>query len=98
MLFTDEFRYCLSNNDARERPGERFGDACACVRQHDPHGGGSLMVWGGIHLHGRTPLHLVTGVRNRDEIVRRFVLPKLQVMGPGAILQDDNTTPHRARW
>ena len=59
------------------------------------------MVWGGIHLHGRTPLHLVqgnlTGVRYRDEIVRRIVLPTLQAMGPGAILQDDNATPHRAR-
>ena len=59
------------------------------------------MVWGGIHLHGRTPLHLVQGnltsVRYRDEIVRCFVLPTLQTMGPGAILQDDNATPHRAR-
>ena len=60
------------------------------------------MVWGGIHLHGRTPLHLVqgnlTGMRYRDEIVRRFVLPTLQAMGPAAILQDDNATPRRAGW
>ena len=59
-----------------------------------------MTVWGGIHLHSRTPLHLVqgnlTGVKYRDEIVRRFVLPTLQAMGPGAILQDDNATPHRA--
>ena len=58
------------------------------------------MVWGGIHLHSKTPLHLVqgnlTGVRYRDEIVRRFVLPTLQAMGPGVILHDDNVTPHRA--
>ena len=58
------------------------------------------MVWGGIHQHGRTPLHLVqgnlTGVRYRDEIVRRIVLPTLQTMGPVAILQDDNASPHRA--
>ena len=60
----------------------------ACVCQHDLHEGGSVIVWGGIHLHGRTPLHLVqgnlTGVRYRDEIVRRIVLPTLQAMGPGA--------------
>ena len=47
------------------------------------------------------PLHLVqsnlTGVRYRDEIIWRIVLPTLQAMGPGAILQDDNATPHRAR-
>ena len=60
-----------------------------------------MAVWGGIHLYGKTLLYLVqgnlTGVRYRDEIVRRFVLPTLQAMGPGAILQDDNATPHRAR-
>ena len=42
----------------------------------------SVMVWGGIHLHGRTPLHFVQGnlfgVRYRDEIVRRIVLPTVQ--------------------
>ena len=52
-------------------------------------------MWGG------TPLHLIqgnlTGVRYRDEVVLCTVLPTLQAMGPGAILQDDNTTPHRAR-
>ena len=60
------------------------------------------MVWGGIHLHGRTPLPLVQGnltsVRYQDEIVRRFVLPTLQAIGLGAILQDDNATLHRTRW
>ena len=60
------------------------------------------MVWGGIHPHAMTPLHLVqgslTGVRYRDEIVLRIVLPTLQAMGPGVILQDGNATPHRARW
>ena len=59
------------------------------------------MVWGGIHLHDWTLLHLVQGnltsVRYQEEIVRRFVLPIVQAMGPGAILQDENTTPHHAR-
>ena len=99
----DESRFTLTYNDARERvwrrPGERFVDAC--VRQHDRHGGGSVMVWEELHLHGRTPLHLVQGnvtvVRYRDKIVRRIVLSTLQAMGPGAILQDDNATPHCAR-
>lgn len=58
------------------------------------------MVWGGIHLHGRTPLHLVRGtltaVRYRDEILQPLVVPTLQAMGADAVLQDDNATPHRA--
>ena len=103
ILFTDESRFSLSQNDGRvrvwRRPGERLADGC--VREHDHYGGGSLMVWGGIHLHGRTPLHLVpgrlTGVRYRDEIVRPLIIPTLQAMGPGATLMDDNATPHRAR-
>ena len=45
------------------------------------------MVRGGIHLHGRTPHHLV-----QDNLtgVTYFVLHTLQAMGPGAMLQDDN--------
>ena len=63
VLFIDESRNCLCINDARERAWRRSGECYtdACVRQHDRYGGGSIMVWGGIHLHGRTSLHLVVG-------------------------------------
>ena len=60
------------------------------------------MVCGGIHLHGKTSLHLVQGkltsVSDRDEIVWRFVLPTLQAMRPGAIFQDDKATPTALGW
>ncbi|KAK7097717.1 hypothetical protein V1264_004653 [Littorina saxatilis] len=103
VLFTDESRFTLSSCDARirawRRPGERFIDAC--VQEHDRYGGGSVMVWAGFHLHGRTPLYHIrgnlTGVLYRDEIVRPQIIPTLQAMGAGAMLQDDNATPHRAR-
>ncbi|KAK7096582.1 hypothetical protein V1264_005860 [Littorina saxatilis] len=53
------------------------------------------MVWGGISTRLRTPLYHVvgnlTGVRYHNEIV-----PALQAIGPRAILQDDNTPPHRS--
>ena len=69
----------------------------ACVREHNRYGGGSVMVWGGIHLHGRTPLHLVqgtlTGVGYRAEIVQPIVIPALQAMGPGSSL----TNAHKSR-
>ena len=59
------------------------------------------MVWGGILLEGATPLYVIqgslAGQRHRDEIVRPLIQPALQAMGPGATLQDDNVTPHRAR-
>lgn len=103
VLFSDESRFSLVHNDGRmrvwRRPGERFVDAN--VREVVPFGGGSIMVWGGFSLHHRTPLHLVqgnlTGVRYMEEIVRPLVLPALQQMRPGAVFQDDNARPHRAR-
>ena len=102
ILFTDESRFTVSFNDGRRRvwrrPGERFTDAT--IREVDRYGGGSVMVWGGFHLHGRTPLHVIqgslTGQRYRDEIISPIVQPALQAIGPGATLQDDNAPPHRA--
>ena len=59
------------------------------------------MVWAGFHEKGRTPLYRIvgnlTGIRYRDEILRRQIIPTLRAMDQGATLQDDNATPHRAR-
>ena len=59
------------------------------------------MVWGGIGRNYRTPLHQVqgnlTGLGYRDNILQPLVLPAMQALGPGAMLQDDNARPHRAR-
>lgn len=102
VLYTDESRFTLSNSDARRRVWRRVGEryADACIQEHDRHGGGSVMVWAGFHLHGRTPLYHIegnlTGIRYRDEIVRPLIIPTLRAIGHGSILQDDNATPHRA--
>lgn len=102
VLFTDESRFTLSNSDARRRVWRRVGDRYidACVQEHDRYGGGSVMVWGGFHLHGRTPLYLIqgnlTGGRYRDEIVGPIIVPTLRAMKRGSCLQDGNATPHRA--
>lgn len=59
------------------------------------------MVWGGISEHHRTPLYHVQGNMNalvyRDQILRPLVVRALQQIGPNAVFQDDNATPHRAR-
>jgi hypothetical protein len=58
------------------------------------------MMWGAFSLHHRSPLYHVqgnlTGLRYRDEILERLVVPTLQLIGPGAILQDNNAHPHHA--
>lgn len=103
VLFSDESRFNLHHADGRmrvwRRPGERYQDDT--VQERVAFGGGSVMVWGAFHLRHRTPLYHVdgnlTGLRYRDEILAPLVLPTLQQLGPQAIFQDDNATPHRAR-
>ena len=75
ILFSDESRFHLDSSDGHSRVyrrvGERYADACVIQRQS--FGGGSVMAWGSITAHGRTPLVVIagnlTGIRYRDEIV-----------------------------
>lgn len=103
VMFSDESRFCLRRCDGRikvwRRRGERYADCC--TDRVTAFGGGSVMVWGGISVRGKTDLVIIEGnltaVRYRDEILEPVAIPYLQNMGPNAILQDDNARPHRAR-
>ncbi|KAL0153599.1 hypothetical protein M9458_051079 [Cirrhinus mrigala] len=104
VLFTDESRFTLSSCDRRERVWRRQGERyAACnVVQHDRFGGGSVMVWGGISMEGRTDLYCLgngalTAIRYRDEILEPFVRPYADAVGPGFLLMHDNARPHVAR-
>lgn len=102
VLFTDESRFHLDSFDGRQRvyrrPGERFSDAC--VIQRNAWGGGSVMVWGGMTTHGRTPLVVIdgnlTGVRYRDIVIQQHVLPFINGQQRHVTLQQDNARPHIA--
>ncbi|GBO26284.1 hypothetical protein AVEN_121126-1, partial [Araneus ventricosus] len=70
VLFTDECGFSLTTDSRRtyiwREPGTRY--LPSNVREIDHYGGGGLMIWAGIMLDGRTPLHVfergaVTGVR-----------------------------------
>ena len=85
---------------ARRSQGERYA-ACNIV-QHDRFGGGSVMVWGGISMEGRTDLYRLengslTAIRYRDEILEPMVRPYAGAVGPGFLLMHDNARPHVAR-
>uniref|UniRef100_A0A8C8HEY5 Carbohydrate sulfotransferase n=1 Tax=Oncorhynchus tshawytscha TaxID=74940 RepID=A0A8C8HEY5_ONCTS len=102
VLFTDESRFTLSTCDRRARVCRRRGERSACnILQHDRFGGGSVMVWGGISLGGRTALRVLargslTAIRYRDEILRPLVRPYAGAVGPGFLLMQDNARPHVA--
>uniref|UniRef100_A0A8K9XZB2 Transposase Tc1-like domain-containing protein n=1 Tax=Oncorhynchus mykiss TaxID=8022 RepID=A0A8K9XZB2_ONCMY len=102
VLFTDESRFTLSTCDRRDRVWRRRGECSACnILQHDWFGGGSIMVWGGSSLGGRTALHVLargslTAIRYRHEILRPLVRPYAGAAGPGFLLMQDNARPHVA--
>jgi len=104
VLFTDESRFCLFENDARiriwRRRRERFE-----ANHVDPtraFGGGSVMVWGGISMNHRTDLVILqppgfTAVRYINEVLRPCVIPMRRRIGHDFILMQDNAFPHVAR-
>ncbi|GBM52115.1 Transposable element Tcb2 transposase [Araneus ventricosus] len=103
VLFTDESRFSLNTDSRRtfiwREPGTRY--LHSNVREIDHYGGGGLMVWAGIMLDGRTPLHVikrgtVTGVSYRDEILEPYVRFFRGAVGPEFILMEDNGRSHRA--
>ncbi|MCJ8746514.1 hypothetical protein PDJAM_G00142610 [Pangasius djambal] len=104
VLFTDESRFTLSTWDRRERVRRSHGERyAACnIAQHDRFGGGSVMVWGGISMEGRTDLYrldngTLTAIRYRDEILGPILRPYAGAVGPGFLLVHDSAWPHVAR-
>ena len=82
-MFSDESRFCLRQLDQSvkvwRRLGERYADCCTDrIIYFD---GGSVMVWGGISLTGKTRLVGIGGNLNaeryRDEILQPVAIPYL---------------------
>uniref|UniRef100_A0AAR2IPX8 Transposase Tc1-like domain-containing protein n=1 Tax=Pygocentrus nattereri TaxID=42514 RepID=A0AAR2IPX8_PYGNA len=99
VIFTDESRFTLSTCDRRDRVWRRRGErSAACnILQHDRSGSGSVMVWGGISLEGRTALHVLTrgsltAIRYRDEILRPLVRPYAGAVGRRSLRRPSATS------
>ena len=103
VMLSDESRYNLDHHDGRIRVWRSLGERYAphCVALHDRWGGGSVMVWAGVWCTGRTDLFVVNGKMNWHrylyDIGVPVVVPNFQRIGNGAVFQDDNARPHRAR-
>lgn len=102
VLFTDEKRFCLHENDCRSRVyrrrGERFNQDC--VNEVDRYGGGSVMVWAGVSLQNKTNIVFIDGNLNAarycNEIIQPEVLP-LARNNRGLKLLQDGAPSHTAR-
>ncbi|GFW75327.1 transposable element Tcb2 transposase [Trichonephila clavipes] len=98
----DKSRFNLSSDDSRVRVwrprGERLNPAFAVQRHNTPTAG--VMVWGAIAYNTRSALVLIHGTITAQlyvhDILQAHVLPLMQRL-PGAIFQQDNARPHKAR-
>ncbi len=65
------------------------------------HGGGSVMVWGGICINGVTPLKRIVGIMDKKmyhNILVRQALPEgKKLNGKGFVFQEDNDLKHASK-
>ena len=108
MLLSDESRFCVGYADGRfrvyRRTGERFGNACAMLR--DRWGRANIMVWGGIAYGERTQLvvlnfqdngpgRILTARRYIDQVLRPHVVTSF-AQHPRYLFLQGNTRVHSA--
>jgi transposase len=103
VLFTDESKFEFFGNKrrmyVRRFENERFKNYC--LKPTMKHGGGSVMVWGGISVRGVTRLKLIIGKMDSKAykyILQYNVLPDgKRLLGKGFILQQDNDPKHKEK-
>ena len=68
LTFTNESRFCLWQLDRQVKvwSGHSIHYANCCIERVTSFGGGSVMVWGGISLTGKTGLVIIGGYLNAD--------------------------------
>ncbi|GFX17695.1 HTH_Tnp_Tc3_2 domain-containing protein [Trichonephila clavipes] len=101
VIFSDESRFSLSDDDHHTRVWRRTGqrsDPAFIVERHTAISQG-VTVWGAISWDTRSSLVVLqctlTARRYVDDILTPIVLPMLS-SHPGAIYQQDNARPHTA--
>lgn len=103
VLWTDESKFEMFGNKrrlyVRREPNERFKSNCLVPTVK--HGGGSVMVWGGMCSSGVVPLYRIKGIMDQKvyhSILIHHVVPGgLKLIGNGFILQQDNDPKHTAK-
>lgn len=102
VLWTDESKFELFGSKrrvfVRRLPNERFSKNCLTPTMK--HGGGSIMVWGGMCSSGVIPLYRIKGIMDKERyhsiLVHHAVPGGLKLLGSGFIFQQDNDPKHTA--
>lgn len=103
VLFTDESRFGFHPDSRRTRVWRRSGNAERLRHVQEVHSyrGGTVMVWGGIMVGGRTELvfpdGFLTAQQYLDIILQPIVRPWAGAVGENFHLVHDNARPHVAR-
>lgn len=103
VLFTDESKFELFGSKrrlfVRRQPGERFNKSCLVPTIK--HGGGSIMVWGGISTNGVTRLKRIVGIMDQKvyhSILVYTAIPEgKRLIGKGFVFQEDNDPKHASK-
>ena len=102
VLWTDESKFELFGNKrniyVRREKHERYHKNCIVPTMK--HGGGSVMIWGGMSSSGVVPLYRINGIMNKEKyhsmLVHQVIPGGLKLLGHGFTLQQDNDPKHTA--
>lgn len=103
VLFSDESRFGFHPDSRRVRvwrvPGRQ--SRLQNPQEVHPYQGGTIMVWAGIRLGGRTDLVSIRGNLTAEqymrEVVHPVVIPHRQQLGENFMFMQDNARAHTAR-
>ncbi|KFM69745.1 Transposable element Tcb2 transposase, partial [Stegodyphus mimosarum] len=98
MPFTEESRFSLDTYSRHICNCRAWNTIPSLIREKDHCGGGSVMVWAGIMLDSRTPMHVfnkgfLIAMRYIERDLRALCLTFQATVGPEFLLMNDNTPP-----
>ena len=104
VLFTDESKFDLFGSNrrtfVRRLANERYKKEC--LTPTVKHGGGNIMVWGGISTKGVTQLKRVEGIMDKkmyhSMLVYRAIPEGKRLLGKGFVFQEDNDPKHSSNY
>lgn len=103
VMFSDESRFGMYNDSRRIRVWRQPGrvNRLNAVQEVHSFRGGTIMVWAGISIGGRTDLVLIernmTAQVYLEQVILPVVVPYAGAVGENFIFMQDNARPHVAR-